>query len=144
MGVVIPMPLLSDRGLLQQTMLLLLLLLLLEHPFGTLARAGEALAAAHHPRSRTVNPLRGLYPLAKPHFSYPPDIDLLNNPAGEELLLDFIRVTGSLTPPSANDQSTVHRTVQLCVLCPPAGARARRVHRRAHYGPLRHYGPLHH
>jgi hypothetical protein len=106
-----------------------LLLLLLLTQLGALARVGEALAAADQ-RNPVTNPLRGLNPLAKPHFSYPPDIHLLNDPTSEELLLDFIRVTGSLTPPSANDQLVVRRTVQLCVLYPPASAE-RRLHAHA-------------
>ena len=66
-------------------------------------------------RGAAVSPLHGLTPLAKPHYSYPPSAALLADPAAEVLLLDFIRLTGSLTPPSQEDPTSVHRTVQLYV-----------------------------
>ena len=64
-----------------------------------------------------VSPLHGLTPLAKPHYSYAPSGTLLTStdPAAEAVLLDFIRLTGSLTPHSQADPTSVHRTVQLYV-----------------------------
>eukprot|EP01045_Picozoa_sp_COSAG04_P026301 COSAG04_NODE_3628_length_2662_cov_1.405384_2_plen_448_part_00 len=80
------------------------------------------------------SPLRGLPALPKPHFSYLPDTALLSDPAYEELLLDYIRVTGSLTPPPAGgptySPATMHRTVQLLAkahAAAPPGARVPRL-----------------
>jgi hypothetical protein len=65
--------------------------------------------------SLAVSPLHGLSPLAKPHYSYPPSAALLTDPAAEAVLLDFVRLTGSLAPPAQEDPATVHRTVELYV-----------------------------
>jgi hypothetical protein len=63
----------------------------------------------------SVSPLHGLSPLSKPHYAYPPSAALLLDAAAEVLLLDYIRLTGSLTPPDQEDPKSVHRTVQLYV-----------------------------
>ena len=87
--------------------------LLLAHLLG-----GRAQCPPNHPCAGgahiTVNPLRGLPPLPKPHFSWSiPSQYLSNDSVADGVVVDYVRITGGLSHNLA-DAASAHVAVQIC------------------------------